>query len=350
MALKVGPDKFYNTFATSVSVRRTGVELPGRNARACCVQRIDGDGSSIGSHRHRPGSRRHSGAAGVDGLDDRQWRHLPAAARASYQLSRPTRRGCQRCCRSRFRAGEELPNPLPDGAHRVISELTAAQMRKMMEGVVLYGTGKPAQLNGYSSGGKTGTAQKVDPRHASLFEDNAHRFVRGHRAGQQSGDRRRRGHGQPQRARPITAPPFLRRFSLKSRSRCWNISASRTTSKCSSRRQKQTKQKIDLVEDDADADQNQVNALFAAVNDLPADDPLRNPQPAVLAPVPKTGSPLLSTQDANAASSAVLPPASAQDASSASHALDKPAPPQVVTISDGKKFACPRSSGCRCAK
>jgi cell division protein FtsI/penicillin-binding protein 2 len=59
--------------------------------------------------------------------------------------------------------GGDLPNPLPSGAHRVLSELTAAQMRKMMEGVVLYGTGKQAQLNGYSSGGKTGTAQKIDP-------------------------------------------------------------------------------------------------------------------------------------------------------------------------------------------
>jgi len=64
---------------------------------------------------------------------------------------------------SPFKPGGDLPNPLPPGAHRVISTMTAAQMRKMMEGVVLYGTGKPAQLNGYSSGGKTGTAQKIDP-------------------------------------------------------------------------------------------------------------------------------------------------------------------------------------------
>jgi cell division protein FtsI (penicillin-binding protein 3) len=62
-----------------------------------------------------------------------------------------------------FHGGEELPNPLPAGARRVISTLTAAEMRKMMEEVVLFGTGKQAQLNGYSSGGKTGTAQKIDP-------------------------------------------------------------------------------------------------------------------------------------------------------------------------------------------
>ena len=67
------------------------------------------------------------------------------------------------CKPSPFKAGGDLPNPLPPGAHRVLSTLTAAQMRKMMEGVVLYGTGKEAQLNGYSSGGKTGTAQKFDP-------------------------------------------------------------------------------------------------------------------------------------------------------------------------------------------
>jgi cell division protein FtsI (penicillin-binding protein 3) len=61
-----------------------------------------------------------------------------------------------------YHANAPLPNPLPADAHRVISTLTAAQMRKMMEGIVLFGTGRPAQLNGYSAGGKTGTAQKID--------------------------------------------------------------------------------------------------------------------------------------------------------------------------------------------
>jgi cell division protein FtsI (penicillin-binding protein 3) len=46
---------------------------------------------------------------------------------------------------------------------RVLSSLTAAQMRQMLQGVVLHGTGRKALLEGYSSAGKTGTAQKVDP-------------------------------------------------------------------------------------------------------------------------------------------------------------------------------------------
>jgi cell division protein FtsI (penicillin-binding protein 3) len=62
-----------------------------------------------------------------------------------------------------FHPANQLPENLPDGAHRVIKELTSAKMRMMMQGIVVEGTGRRAALNGYSAGGKTGTAQKIDP-------------------------------------------------------------------------------------------------------------------------------------------------------------------------------------------
>jgi cell division protein FtsI (penicillin-binding protein 3) len=53
----------------------------------------------------------------------------------------------------------------PGPSHRVISSYTAAEMRAMMQKVVTEpgATGRRAMLEGYSSAGKTGTAQKVDP-------------------------------------------------------------------------------------------------------------------------------------------------------------------------------------------
>jgi cell division protein FtsI (penicillin-binding protein 3) len=47
---------------------------------------------------------------------------------------------------------------------RVVNAETAIALRGMLEGVTLHGTAKKAQLDGYSAAGKTGTAQKIDPR------------------------------------------------------------------------------------------------------------------------------------------------------------------------------------------
>ena len=63
-------------------------------------------------------------------------------------------------------APQQVPQTVafhPGDGTRVISTSTAAEMKQMMQGVVLIGTGRKAILEGYSSAGKTGTAQKVDP-------------------------------------------------------------------------------------------------------------------------------------------------------------------------------------------
>jgi cell division protein FtsI (penicillin-binding protein 3) len=58
----------------------------------------------------------------------------------------------------------DAPVALPTRAEpqQVTDAQTAATVRGMMETVVLTGTGKPAQLNGYTAAGKSGTAQKID--------------------------------------------------------------------------------------------------------------------------------------------------------------------------------------------
>lgn len=158
MALKVGSDKFYNYIRAFGFGQKPGVELPGET-RGLLRPPSRWNGSSIGSL-----------AIGQEvGVTPLQLVSMVSTiANGGVYLSphvlvpgQPQSNGNLHA--SPFRLNEEMPDPLPAGAHRVISPFAAAEMRKMMEGVVLYGTGKPAQLNGYSAGGKTGTAQKIDP-------------------------------------------------------------------------------------------------------------------------------------------------------------------------------------------
>jgi cell division protein FtsI (penicillin-binding protein 3) len=59
-----------------------------------------------------------------------------------------------------MKLGDRTPPMEP--AVRAIKPETAITMRQMMEGVMLVGTGRTLRLDGYTSGGKTGTAQIFD--------------------------------------------------------------------------------------------------------------------------------------------------------------------------------------------
>jgi cell division protein FtsI/penicillin-binding protein 2 len=58
---------------------------------------------------------------------------------------------------------EEESPPSSSPRQLVISEKTAFQISRLLESVVMSGTGVKAQIDGYRVAGKTGTAQKFDP-------------------------------------------------------------------------------------------------------------------------------------------------------------------------------------------
>jgi cell division protein FtsI (penicillin-binding protein 3) len=171
LALKVGPDKFIQYIHDFGFGARTGVELPGETRGLLRPVRKWGPSSigsiAIGQEIAVTPLQLVSMVSTIanGGV------YMPPHVLVPGQVDR---NGEQvKLKPSPFKSGEDLPDPLPSDAHRVISQMTAAQMRKMMEGVVLYGSGRPAQLNGYSSGGKTGTAQKIDPR-THLYSKTMH--------------------------------------------------------------------------------------------------------------------------------------------------------------------------------
>ncbi|HYP13958.1 MAG TPA: penicillin-binding protein, partial [Bryobacteraceae bacterium] len=63
---------------------------------------------------------------------------------------------------SKERPGGDVERAAPAERVQILRPENAMKMRMMMEGVVLHGTGKAARLDGYSSAGKTGSAQIFD--------------------------------------------------------------------------------------------------------------------------------------------------------------------------------------------
>lgn len=58
--------------------------------------------------------------------------------------------------------GQKIYERSPKAVRKVISDDTSAEMRELLGNVVSIGSGKKASVDGYSMGGKTGTAQKYE--------------------------------------------------------------------------------------------------------------------------------------------------------------------------------------------
>ena len=69
----------------------------------------------------------------------------------------------------------DVDAPLPEG-RRIMNQSTSDTIRKMMRLVVTDGYGKPADIDGYFVGGKTGTAEKVS-NHGYLKHANVSAFM-----------------------------------------------------------------------------------------------------------------------------------------------------------------------------
>jgi cell division protein FtsI (penicillin-binding protein 3) len=219
--------------------------------------------------------------------------------------------------------------------------MTAAQMRKMMEGIVLYGTGRSAALDGYSAAGKTGTAQKIDPA--------THTYSKSLHVASFAG------------FAPVNNPAISVAVIIDSPKGAYYGAA------VSAPVFQQVAQEVleylgiehdidvkpkktpsvkapPIVEDVASNDVADLDALYASVNDLPADDPLRNPpQPPVTKPSADSSEDLVpaalaaATHDETPVAGAATPESAQPQIMAASFA----GPTGNVVVNAGKRVTVP---------
>ncbi|MGD0480264.1 MAG: penicillin-binding protein [Terracidiphilus sp.] len=362
LALKLGPDRLYNYIRAFGFGQRSGIELPGETRGllrpvnrwqpasigyvaigqeeavtpiqlVSMVSTIANGGVYLQPHVLMP-----------EQSDSAASQQKPAPLQvAAPEVTQPQ---LTQLTASPVKPGEELPDPLPSDAHRVISTMAAAQMRKMMEGVVLFGTGKSAQLNGYSSGGKTGTAQKIDPA--------THRYNGALHIASFAG------------FAPVNDPVIAVSIILDSPKGAYYgaaVSAPVFTEVAQQVLEylgvphdidlrpvtTASKKEPPVKEDDAGTQAENIQALYEAANDLPSDDPLRgeptaqiaaNPQPAQAA-VQTASSPTRQNSSTQTGNSPSLPAqASAEPAQPAS----RPASNTVV-VADATQLRVPSLLG-----
>ena len=145
VGLRLGAPKFYDYIRSFGFGQPTGVDLPGESR-----------GKLRGKENWTPVSVGSISMGQEVGVTPLQMIAAVSAMANGGLIVRPHIVREQRHGNQVIEAQEPEPR-------RVIKETTAASMRRMLEGVVLGGTGKKAQLDGYTSAGKTGTAQKYDP-------------------------------------------------------------------------------------------------------------------------------------------------------------------------------------------
>ena len=314
MALKLGPDTFYRYMKAYGFGDRSGIELPAETRGLLRAPRKWG-ATSIGSL-----------AIGQEiGVTPVQLAGMVSTlANGGVYMpphillqSSEEMKGDPRLKPAAFHPENQLPAKLPDGAHRVVSELTSAKMRSMMQGIILNGTGKGAALNGYSAGGKTGTAQKIDV--------TTHTYSKTKYVASFAG------------MAPVSNPAITVVVVIDSPSAGGSYYGGAVSAPVFQQVAQQVLEylgvphdedvkskkvlaaaKKDVVKEAPAESQGDLNALFSEVNNLPADDPLRAQQSAP-SNMPNTAA----TRQAQQVASAPVPHANTASSSSGKESLPR---------------------------
>ena len=147
IAIRLGAPKFYEYIRAFGFGQQTGIELPGESKGL--LKKIENwSGVSIGSI-----------SMGQEiGVTPMQLVTAVSAIANGGTLYQPH-------VVTELKRGDQPLSPglvSPEDGKQIIRPETAATLRRLMEGVILNGTGPLARLDGWTAAGKTGSAQKID--------------------------------------------------------------------------------------------------------------------------------------------------------------------------------------------